>query len=66
MDARYSVYRSGTDEPVYIYGTRVQCAKAMKISVKSFDCYASWQKSEKARKIKKWIIVKEEVTQDGD
>ena len=35
----YSVYESGTDRPIYIYGTAVECAAALGITVETFRTY---------------------------
>ena len=59
IDARYSVYRRSDGLPVFIHGTRVQCAKAMGIQMKSFDSYASRDRHNKPKRIRKWIIVQE-------
>ena len=36
MAKHYSVYESGTDKPLVIYGTSDECAKALKITLGSF------------------------------
>lgn len=36
MANRYSVYETGTDRPISIYGTAKECADALHIAVESF------------------------------
>ena len=59
MDARYSVYRAKTDEPVLIHGTRLQCAKAMGVTLKSFDTIASRLLRNEPKCSKNWIITRD-------
>ena len=57
---RYSVYRTKTDEPVCIHGTRQQCANAMKVTLKGFDSIASRQRHNHKKRSQKWEIIREE------
>ena len=38
---RYSVYETGTDRPLMIWGTAQECAAALGITYRSFSCYVS-------------------------
>lgn len=59
IDARYSVYRRKDGLPVFVLGTRIQCARAMGIKPASFDSYASRDRHNKPKRIRKWIIIRE-------
>ena len=39
MANRYSVYKTGTDEPICIWGSARECAAAMGVKISSFYSY---------------------------
>lgn len=57
---RYSVYHRKTDEPLVIYGTSKECAKAMGIRVNSFYRYIVRMRQGKI-KLRKWLVYEDEV-----
>ena len=56
----YSVYHRKTDEPLVIYGTSKECAKAMGIRVNSFYRYIVRMRQGKI-KLRKWLVYEDEV-----
>lgn len=57
---RYSVYYKKTDEPLFIYGTSKECAKAMGIRLNSFYRYIVRMRQGKI-KLRKWLVYEDEV-----
>jgi hypothetical protein len=54
----YTVYLSSTDE-VIAYGTSIQCAKKMNMTIGSFYCAVDRSRSGKR---KKYVFIEEEIT----
>lgn len=65
LPAMYSVYKQPGEVPVAVHKNRLQCASAMRVTVQSFDSYASWTWHGK-RKLKKWEIVRHEEEEQDD
>ena len=63
---RYSVYHKKTDQPLVLYGTSKECAKAMGISINSFYRYICRMRGGKI-KLRKWAVYEDEVedVEDG-
>ena len=57
---RYSVYNDKTDEPLIIYGTADECAKAMGIQTNSFYRYIVRMR-QGLIKLKKWVVYEDEI-----
>ena len=57
---RYSVYHRKTDEPLVIYGTSKECAKAMGIRLNSFYRYIVRMRQGKIQ-LRKWLVYEDEV-----
>lgn len=69
IDVRYSVYDVKTDLPIAINATIPQCAKALNLTVGSFQSMASRQKYNRRRNgsQRKYRIVREgDETEDGE
>ncbi len=63
MTFRYSVYETGTDRPLVIWGTGQQCAKALGIDIKTF--YSQIARARRGAPPKKYeIIVHKEKEED--
>ena len=45
----YSIYERGTDRPIYIYGTAVECAAALGITVETFRTYVMLKRKNNPR-----------------
>jgi hypothetical protein len=57
---RYSVYHKENDQPLILYATAKDCAKAMGIKVKSFYTYIVRIRVGKIR-MRKWEVYEDEV-----
>lgn len=55
MANRYSVYETGTDRPIMIWGTAQQCAKALGITCRSF--YTQIMRTRKGEAPKRYEII---------
>jgi RNA polymerase subunit RPABC4/transcription elongation factor Spt4 len=62
---RYSVYHNKTEQPVIIYATATECAKAMGIKTNSFYRYICRMRSGKNRQ-RKWLVYEDEVEELED
>ena len=62
MAKHYSVYEPRTDKPIMIYGTSVECAKALGITLGSF--YRGIVRQRKGKKSTKYEIF-EDTEDDG-
>lgn len=61
---RYSVYETGTDRPIIIWGSARECAAALGITYNSFHCYIS--RARAGRPYKGIEIVEHDTTGEED
>lgn len=61
---RYSVYETGTDRPIKIWGTARECADAMGITYKSFYSYVS--RTRAGKPYKGVEIIQHDTTDEDD
>lgn len=57
---RYSVYHRSTDQPLIVYATATECAKAMGIKKNSFYRYIVRMRGGNIR-LRKWAVYEDEV-----
>ena len=62
---RYSVYHRKTEQPLVIYGTSKECAKAMGIKVNSFYRYIVRMRQGKIQ-LRKWLVYEDEVEEEDE
>lgn len=64
---KYSVYHKKTDQPLIVYASSKECAKAMGIVLNSFYRYISRMREGKIN-LRKWSIYEDEVEdiEDGE
>lgn len=65
IDVRYSVYSAKDDLPLIISGTIPQCAKALGLTIASFQTQASKQRHGRGKdgSKRKWRIIRDEETE---
>ena len=64
MAKHYSVYESGTDKPIMIYGTPEECAQALGITRESF--YSKISKARNGKRMPKKYEIFEDEEVDSD